>query len=76
MKKGLFLYSIGVITIMSFFSFAYNSTTSKCIKLTCGDKVTYRLVSGENETEIVNQIKTGYPTCKWEYVSKKKCKNP
>jgi hypothetical protein len=54
----MILYSIGVITIMSIFSFTYKSTAYKCIKLTCGNKVSYKLISGENEAEIVSKIKT------------------
>jgi hypothetical protein len=76
MKKGLILYSLSIIAIMSFFSFSYNNTTSKCVKLTCGKKVTYELVSGADEIEIASTLKTNYPTCTFEYVSKKKCKKP
>jgi len=76
MKKGLILYSLCMIAIMSFFSFSYNNTTSKCVKLTCGKKVTYELVSGADEIEIASTLKTNYPTCTFEYVSKKKCKKP
>jgi hypothetical protein len=76
MKKGMILYSIGVIAIMSILSFSYNNSTPKCIKLTCGNKVTYKLMTGENDAEIVSQIKTAHPSCSFEYVSKRKCKNP
>jgi hypothetical protein len=74
MKKGLILYSLGVIAIMSFLSFSYNSTTSKCVRIKCGNKAMYKLVSGVDEIEIGNYLKTNYPECTFEYVSKKKCK--
>lgn len=76
MKKGLILYFIGVIATMTFLSFTSKSTTSKCVKLTCGKKVTYELVSGADEIEIASFLKTNYTACTFEYVGKRKCKNP
>ena len=75
MKKGIILYSVFVLAAMTFFSFSNNNLASKCVKVKCGDKITYELVSGADEIEIASYLKTKYTTCTFEYVSKKKCKN-
>ncbi len=75
MKKGTILYSILVVSGMTFLSFKNSYTVTKCVKVKCGKKGYYELMTGVDEQDIANQLKVKYNTCTYQYVDKKKCKN-
>lgn len=75
MKKSILVYSAFAILFMGFLSFKNNNTIQKCVKVKCGKKGEFVLMTGVDEADIANQIKVKYNTCTYEYVDKKKCKN-
>lgn len=75
MKKSILIYAAFIVVFMTFLSFKSNDTVQKCVKIKCGKKGYYELMTGTDETDIANQIKTKYNNCSFEYVDKKKCKN-
>jgi hypothetical protein len=75
MKKGFLLYSVIVISGMMFFGFKNSDTVTKCVKIKCGNKGYYELMTGTDEQDIANQLKVKYNTCTYQYVDKKKCKS-
>ena len=44
------------------------------MKVKCGKKGYYEVMTGVDEADIASQLKAKYNTCTFEYVDMKKCK--
>lgn len=68
------------ILIVLFISLPYSiqlnkTTVTKCVKITCKETTYVTSITGANDADITNQIKTRYPNCSFEFLPKSKCKN-